>query len=408
MNKKTLLIIGGGIEQVRAYELAREMGLVVVGTDLDPSAPALELADHKIIASTRDEQETLREVVKFNANHRIDGVMTLANDVPLTVATVAVELGLKGIPVRSARLASDKLLMKEVFVGDGVPVPDFCEILNVKDIDECVARWGYPIVVKPNDGRGSRGVLRLTAGVDHSWAFTHAKENSDSGRVIAEKFIDGPQYSTESMVYKGVCYTASVSERNYELLDAYAPNIIENGGVLPADIDVLTKDAIEDVVARAASAMGITDGTVKGDIVLSPAGPLVIELAARLSGGYLCTDQIPLARGVDLVRQTIKLCLGEELELEDLKPRDICKMGIRYFFPKPGRIVSVSGFDELSRFDWISKKMMFLGVGDVVEPPSNHTKRAGFVHTTGATFEEAASRAVEAVAMVKIETVPLP
>ncbi len=404
---KRLLIIGGGIEQVRAYELAREMGLRLVGSDRSPDAPALKLADDKIIASTRDPRATLKAVLEFNERQKIDGVMTLANDVPLTVATVATSLGLPGISIASARLAADKFLMKQAFVRASVPVPSFREVFSVEDLKAAIKDWGYPIVIKPNDGRGSRGVLKLTAGVDISWAYAHAKDNSDCGRVIVEDFIEGKQYSTESMVYKGRCYTACISERNYELIDKYAPNIIENGGILPADINEATSLAIEEVVAGAARAMGIKDGTVKGDIVMIPQGPLVIELAARLSGGYLCTDQIPLARGVDLVRQTIKLALGHELETDDLVPEDICKLGVRYFFPQPGRIKNIEGFEELSDLEWVSKKMLFLGVGDIVESPSNHTKRVGFVHTKGTTFQEATQRAIAAAAMVRIETVPL-
>jgi len=383
------------------------MGLRLVGSDRSPDAPALMLADDKIIASTRDPRASLKAVLEYNEHCKIDGVMTLANDVPLTVATIATRLGLPGISIASARLAADKLLMKQAFVRSGVLVPEFKEVFSVKDLDTAIKDWGYPIVIKPNDGRGSRGVLKLTAGVDLTWAFAHAKDNSDSGRVIVENFIEGTQYSTESMVYKGLCYTACISERNYELIGKYAPNIIENGGTLPADIDAAASHAIEDLVARAARAMGINDGIVKGDIVMTPEGPLVIELAARLSGGYLCTDQIPLARGVDLVRQSIKLALGQELDTAELVAKDICKLGIRYFFPEPGRIKKIEGFEELSDLGWVSKKMLFLGVGDIVEPPSNHTKRAGFVHAKGKTFQEATQRAIEAAAMVRIETVPL-
>lgn len=405
--KKCLFIVGAGIEQVRAYELAREMGLEIVGTDIDPSAPALALADHRIIASTRDVSATVKAAIEFNAARRIDGVMTLANDVPLTVASVATELGLPSISVESARIASDKLAMKERFCGDGVEVPPFKEISSFRELAALVGEWSYPVVIKPNDGRGSRGVLRITEGVDHEWAFNHALENSDSKRVLAEKFIDGVQLSTESMVYRSACYTASVSERNYEHIDRYAPYIIENGGLLPADLNESDVRAVEEVVARAAASMGIDNGPVKGDIVLSDAGPVVIELAARLSGGYLCTDQIPLATGVDLVRETIKLSLGMELQVSDLIPKEICKMGIRYFFEEPGRIVRITGFDELSDYDWVSKKMLFMGVGDIVKAPTNHTKRVGFVHVTAPSFAEAEERAIFARSMVKIETVPV-
>ena len=177
-------------------------------------------------------------------------------------------------------------------------------------------------------------MLKLTPEIDLQWAFAHAVENSDHKRVFVEKFIDGKQLSTESMVYGGSCYTASISDRNYELIDTHAPFIIENGGILPADISPADTLAIDTMISKAAQAMGIENGTVKGDIVLSTEGPLIIEMAARLSGGYLCTDQIPLARGVDLVYQTIKLALGEPLDPTQLIPRDICKMGIRYFLPQ--------------------------------------------------------------------------
>ena len=72
--KKSLLIIGGGQEQIRAYQLAKEMGLFVVGTDINPHAPAFDFADEKLICSTRDANQTLTEVLKYSKTHRISGV----------------------------------------------------------------------------------------------------------------------------------------------------------------------------------------------------------------------------------------------------------------------------------------------------------------------------------------------
>ncbi|MDP2719101.1 MAG: ATP-grasp domain-containing protein, partial [Dehalococcoidia bacterium] len=367
----------------------------------------LALADYKIIASTRNAEETVKAAGEFNKKLRINGVMTLANDVPLTVARVAEELGLPGITVASARLASDKLAMKEKFSSDGVPVPEFREVFSSKDVAGAANDWGFPVVIKPVDGRGARGVLRLIPSTDLDWAFTRARDISEQKRVMVERFIEGLQLSTESMVYQGQCYTASWSQRNYEFLDRFAPYIIENGGVLPADLSNEDIDSVEKIVAQAATSLGIENGSVKGDIVMDKDGPKVIELAARLSGGYLATDQIPLARGVDLVKQTIKLALGESLDVAELIPRDLCKLGIRYFFPEPGRIAAIHGFDELDRFEWITKKMLSYRVGDVVEPVTDHTKRSGFVHTRGETFKEAEERAIYAASTVKIETVPV-
>ena len=404
---RCLLIIGGGIEQVRAYEVAHEIGLMTVGSDRNPRAPALRIADHAIVASTRDTEETVHAAKEFTTRYRIHGVMTLANDVPLTVASVAAELGLPGISLESARLAADKLAMKARFHATGVPTPEFREVGSPEEVESAIGDWGYPVVLKPIDGRGGRGVLRITSWVDVCWAFQRALEQSDRKRVIVERFVEGRQLSTESMVYRGRCYTVSWSERNYELLHRFAPYIIENGGVLPADLSEQETAEVQDIVARAATSLGITDGPVKGDIVMAEEGPMVIELAARLSGGYLCTDQIPLARGVDLVKQTIRLALGEDLDTAELFPRDLCKLGVRYFFPEPGRIASIRGFNELDRYDWLAKKKLFFKVGDVLDPVTDHTKRAGFVITTGDNRNEAVSRAKEAVARVQIDTTPV-
>src|SRR6202012_1974752 len=103
--------------------------------------------------------------------------------------------------------------------------------------------------------------------------------------------------STESVVVNGKCYTPGFSDRSYEYLERYAPFFIENGGDLPSQLPEEIQAKVRDLVGRAASPMGISDGTVKGDIVVHDGDPYVIELAARLSGGFFCTREIPLNTG---------------------------------------------------------------------------------------------------------------
>ncbi len=402
--KRRLLVIGAGIEQVRAYQLAREMGLETVGSDRNPHAPALAHADHVLVADTHDVDASVRAALQFACTRPIHGVMTVAHDVPLTVAAVAEALGLPHIPLESARIAEDKLAMKERFAADGVAVPAFRRVASGADVRACIAEWGFPVVTKPVDSCGARGVLRITERVDADAAFATSLAASKRGVVIAEQYLDGLQLSTESMVWRGECHTVSWSERNYRRLEELAPYVIEDGGATPATLDAPQIEAVCDLVARAARSLGVTDGPVKGDLVLTPDGPVVIELAARLSGGYLCTDQIPYTRGVDLVRQTIRLALGEELDVRELVPVQRGYLGIRFFFPEPGVVEAIDGFDELARESWVRKRVLYVAPGDVVEPPTCHPRRAGFVFTTGNTQAEAEARAVEAVSRVRIRT----
>ena len=168
--KKTLLIIGAGREQIPAYQIAKKMGLNVIGTDRNPNAPAFDFADKKLICSTRDANHTLKTVLEFSKKNSINGVMTIANDVPFTVALVANTLNLPGISLQSARYASNKILMKNQFVKHGIPTPKSEILGNKKDFLKLVSKKSFPLILKPSDGRGGRGVLYLDKSVDLNWA----------------------------------------------------------------------------------------------------------------------------------------------------------------------------------------------------------------------------------------------
>lgn len=322
MDKKTLLIISGGIEAVAGIKLAKSMGLTVVVSDGYSNAPGFKFADHQIIASTYDVDETVRKATLFhNSIKKLDGVICMAADVPHTVASVAEALGLPGIPLASAKLSIDKLAMKEKFESDGINIPRFTSVNDVSELAHLIDQWEYPVVLKPVDSRGSRGVIRITEDVDLTWAWTHSLENSPTGRVMVEKFLDGPQVSTESIVTGGVCHTIGFSDRNYEYLEKYAPFIIENGGDLPSFLPMETQNSVKELVNQTAKSIGVTDGVVKGDIVIHQGSPYVIEVATRLSGGHFCSHEIPLNTGVDFVGSAIKIALGEPIDSESLLPR---------------------------------------------------------------------------------------
>ena len=100
------------------------------------------------------------------------------------------------------------------------------------------------------------------------------------------------QLSTETFILDGKCYTPAIAERNYSRLEQFRPNIIEDGGTIPAPLDTKMREAIDDLILRGAAAIGVTEGIVKGDIVIDEMGkPLIIELALRLSGGRLAVGQ---------------------------------------------------------------------------------------------------------------------
>jgi biotin carboxylase len=400
---KTLLIVSGGIEAADAAKRAKEMGLYVVVSDRDPEAPGFAFADSCLIADVYGAAETAAAAERYNRKIRkIDGVICVAADAPVTVATVAARLKLPGISVATAELACDKLAMKTRFAERGVPVPWFAEVRTVQELQRIAIARGHNLVIKPVDSRGSRGVQRVAQVQDLSKAFALARGHSPTQRVMVEDYLTGPQVSTESIVIGGECHTPGFSDRNYEYLETYAPFFIENGGDLPSRLPADIQAKVKAVVAKAAAALGVTHGTVKGDIVVHDGEPYVIELAARLSGGFFCTREIPLNTGVDFIGCAIRVALGETVDPKEMEPRSLTPVIQRYAFPQPGRVVSVTGADEAAKVEGIAEIIVTAKPGDIIPPAGDKRPSAAMVLATGASREDALAAANDALARLKI------
>ena len=403
--KRTILFVGGGQETIPGIKIAKSMGLHVVVSDMNPDAPCTAVADSFLNADTYNAQQTIQEVNNFQRDNKsIDGVICLATDVPLTVAIVAEEFGLPGIPVESAKIVSDKILMKDLFKKYALSIPWYKEVYNLDDLKDIVSKRGYPLVIKPVDSRGSRGVLLLTDDVDLEWAYSISKSYSPSNRTMVEDFLNGPQVSTESIVIDGNVSTIGFSDRNYENLDKFSPHIVEDGGELPSFLSLEDQNRIKAAVEKTASVLKIQNGVIKGDMVFSSECPYIIEVATRLSGGYFCSHEIPINTGVNFVKLAIKLALGDPISKQSIQVRNNTPVSQRYFFPKPG-VVKKIYFPE-----WITKNPnirlfeISVSIGDIILEATHHPSRAGQVITTGVDKNEALLLAKNVVRDVQIFT----
>jgi biotin carboxylase len=405
MRAKTLLIVSGGIEAADAAKRAREMGLRVVVSDIDPNAPGFVYAHDRLIADVYGPEETAAAAERYHREQRpISGVICVAADAPVTAALVAERLKLPGISVETAKIACDKLAMKLRFKNSGVPVPWFAPVSSVAELRSVIAERSVELVIKPVDSRGSRGVQRLARVKDLDGAFELARRHSPTQRVMVEAYLEGPQVSTESIVTGGRCYTPGFSDRNYELLELHAPFFIENGGDLPSRLPHETQAKVKDVVARAGASLGVREGTVKGDIVVHKGEAYVIELAARLSGGFFCTREIPLNTGVDFIGCAIRVALGERVSPAELEPKQQVQVVQRYAFPKPGRVVDVRGAPAARQVPGIADVVVTARPGDVIPPAGDKRPSGAMVLATGRTKEEALAAAHAGLSAITIET----
>jgi biotin carboxylase len=398
---KTLWMVSGGFEAIPGIIEAKKLGLNVVVSDGNPSAPGFAYADHSVVADTYNIEQTLDCVKDYCRKGKVDGVISVASDVPLTVATIANEFGLPGISIETALLASNKLKMKQRFLERGISTPWFSAISNSEELTDFVRAKRSLLVLKPVDSRGARGVLLLDEDANLEEAFKFSKGYSPSGSLVLEEFISGPQVSTESILTKDNSWTPGFVDRNYSRLNDFLPSLIEDGGEQPSSLSHQDRLKLANLAVDAGRSLGVIDGVVKGDMVLSPVGPMVIEVATRLSGGWLSTDQIPLGTGVNFVQAAIYLALGIALDEEKLLSNVRNGVAIRYFFPEAGVIKSIQGLEHYSKKPWVHKLEVLVPVGGKIFSVKNHTQRAGFVITIGNDRSEAVSRAEEVVNNIK-------
>jgi len=398
---KTLLIIGAGREQISTYKQAKKMGFYIVGTDRNPKAPAFEFADEKLLCSTRDANHTLEVVIEYSKERKIDGVMTIANDVPFTVALVADSLNLPGISLQSARYASNKILMKEQFLKNNISTPKSYVVANKEDFLKLVSKKSFPLILKPSDGRGSRGVIYLDESVDLEWAWNYVFDISSNKELMLEEYIIGDQLSVEGLFINNKFHSIAFADRNYDTLSLTKPHIVENGGVIPSKYDDDTLEQISSLIENASKSLGITFGSIKADIVQSNNGPMIIELAARLSGNYLASHHIPIAYGIDIVSAVIKLSLGIELDPSLVTPKHKNYLAARYFFPPSGIIKNIEGLEEIKSKSYVRFLDIFHGVGFNQPKIEGHVDRAGTIVCDGINYEDSISNAEKSISEIK-------
>ncbi len=380
----TLLILGGSTDQLFMIRTAREMGLLTACLDGNAQAPGLAAADISASINFSDLPAVFRWI--DGQDHNFGGVSTMGSDVPHLLAAIGSRYGWVVPSAETGRLATDKLAMKECFAACQVPVPRFSAVENSNDVRRCWSEWNCPrVIIKPIDRAGSRGVLLLSEDKEIESAVAHAQGEGMSGRLILEEFIEGPQISTETVIGQGQAHTPGFADRVYEGMESFHPQIMENGGWLPAlcQGQKLEKSVVQ-LVERAAAALGIKNGAAKGDVVVCPQrGPMMIEMAARLSGGDFSEGLVPLSTGVNYVRTVIEIAMGWVPDWAALEIQNNRVVANRYFFPPAGMLEEIDVPSEFSEGNNVVKIVLSYEPGDEIPEIRSHGDRAGVMVLVG-------------------------
>lgn len=388
--------------QVPGIRIAKAKGWKVIVADGNPEAVAGQLGDHFEVVDLKDKEGLLALAGRYAKQTGLDGVFTAGTDFSASVAWVAEKLGLPGVPYAVAMRATDKCLMREAFAKAGLPSPRFTCWTGEGDPGE-VSRSGmsFPLVVKPVDNMGSRGVRRVddTSGLVE--ACRAALPLSRTSRVIVEEFMEGEELSLDAVVYRGRVTVCGVADRHIY----FPPHFVEMGHTMPTELDGDAVREAEEIFADGIRAIGIENGAAKGDIKVTPRGPMIGEIAARLSGGYMSGWTCPLSSGVEVTEGALNIAVG--LPPGNLAPRYHRTCAERALLSIPGTVAEVSGLQEARESAGVKEIFLRVAPGAEVVFPSNNVEKCGNVIAVADSRAEAVDAARTGINAIGIRLVPL-
>jgi Biotin carboxylase len=409
--KEKLIILGAGVMQGPAIKIAKELGFYTIALDGSKEAPCVSMADQFEQIDLKDKGgiEVFARSLQ-GAGSRI-GIMTAGTDFSASVAWVCEKLGLPGIPYEAALNASDKSRMRECFKKAGLPSPDFTTI-TAADLPlasgSLLPALNFPLVIKPVDNMGSRGCRRVDSIEELNTAAKTAIGFSRSGRAIVEGYMEGPEFSVDAIVYHNEITICGLADRHI----FFPPYFIEMGHTMPTVIEKEKQQAMLDTFRAGIHALGIAGadniGAAKGDIKLTANGPMIGEIAARLSGGYMSGWTYPYSSGAFPIKGAILAAMGRKPE--GLTPVKEWTCAERAFISIPGTVKSISGIEQARSLSNV--KDLFLRItepqpspqgegspleGSKVSFPENNVTKCGNI-ISAAPQRAAAIEAAEAAA----------
>lgn len=397
--QKKLLVLAAGILQVPVIKKAKEMGIYVIAADGDPNAVGLKYADKAIVVNITSEED----VLKVAREEKIDGVIHPCSEVSMNVmGRLNDELGLSGITKEQAIRATNKHLMREAFEMGGAPSPKSILTENSEDAWKHLQNdFSTDGILKPSRNSGSRGIAKVVRDMnkaDFINAYNIALNESRDKSVLLEQFIEGPEFSIEIIVWNGKVNVLTVTDKK----TTGTPHFVELGHNQPSCYSAEEVEILKAAAVSGVKALGVNNCACHAEAKLMDGKAYLMEIGARLGGDFISTELTHLSTGIDMVAAAINVALGIEPDLNPKEePKGVC---IRYFCPKPGKLVSV-GNTEILKDPRVYLWEIYHKAGDVIPKVTSSLCRSGHVIVTESSPQKAIALADRMVNEVKFETV---
>ena len=382
---KRVLMLGGSMQQIPIIKLAKEMGLYVITCDYTPENIGHQYADEYHNVSTTDMEGVLALAKKLN----LDGIIAYASDPAApTAAYVAEKLGLPGNPYESVKLCTEKDLFRAFLSEYGLNAPRAKGYIDYEDAYKEIDQFQFPVMVKPVDSSGSKGVIKIYNKDELKSAVEEALSYSRGKRFIIEEFIkkkgyqvSGDGFSVDGKLvftsYGNELYSSAGGTREYVALGEFWPSLLSPK----------MKEKVDGEIQKLITALKMKTCAYNIEVIVDQDDNVyILELGPRNGGSYI-PQLIQYATGVDLVKYTILGALGEDCSDLHMAKTHGCYSNYMIMSYVKGKFKGI-------RFDPDFKEHNLLEVhctykeGDQVEPYKNTTNSMGTILFKADSVEE--------------------
>ncbi len=376
-----LLILGGSNVQLNAVKKAKEKGHTVIVSDYYEDAPAKLLSDYAELVSTFDIEANVEAARK----HGIDGVLTMGTDQPVyTAARVAKECGIPSlITVETAKAATNKRVMKRIFKDNCMSTADF-RIVGQDFSEKDLEGISFPVVVKPLDSQGQRGVYKLDSIDQIRFVFSDVLSFSREKEILVEGYYPSDEITVSGWVLKGKLHLLTVTDRicynNYPHIGIC---IAHN---FPSRFMREYHSEIMQISERIVQVFNIPEGPVYFQMLIGDQGIMINEIACRIGGAYE-DEFIPLVTGIDILDMLIESSLGNSYDttaIESYKLEENNSLiSVQMIFASPCTIKSMNDMEIVRHLPGVVQAKYNFKPGYSIKSIENATARAGYVIVMG-------------------------
>jgi biotin carboxylase len=370
--RRSLVVLGGADGSVSLYLRARELGLHTICVDFRDTAPAVAVADEFVPESVREPE---RIAAALRGRDDLVGVVCPASDVGLPAqAWLTRHWGLPH-PLSPAAVAAsvDKPVFRDLL--ESLDLPRYRSVAGEPGAELVVraAALRFPVLVKPVDASGSRGVEQIGDVAGLPGAFSRAARFSACGRVIVEEFVTGRPLSVEALIVDGEVAFHAVTRRTVTPPPLWVTTSHRTPAGLPAAVD----DLLAQQLGAVCSALGHRNGPLTADAVLAEDGELyLIEIAARPGGNGLA-ELVRSAYGVDLIEATLALATGDVPTLRPRRPRH--RVALMLTAGSDGRVLGVEGVERVRTMACVERFHLFAVPGTPVHRYEQAGDKLGYL-----------------------------